>query len=277
MRVASSFVLSLALHAAALAYPVSFSARKHTEIMRVSIHPLEQEPAGGGALIGNGNSQSGSVALKSRAKFFRSRPLSTPFGAHKKRAKDSEPEAIAAKPPTVASESSSALVSARENSGETHSAAISTSSANGGFSFAANTDEIGPGEDGWRSAGAGLGFAGPLGSSSSGAGSGNAQGSSGNASVVIQARYRDTPKPNYPESARREGHEGRVLLRVLVDSHGRSKHVEINSSSGSDVLDKAAAETIRRWRFHPALYGDQPIESWLRIPVEFRLADAKSW
>jgi protein TonB len=42
-------------------------------------------------------------------------------------------------------------------------------------------------------------------------------------------------------------------------------------------LDRAAAEAIKRWRFHPARYGDKAVESWLRIPIEFRLADAKSW
>jgi periplasmic protein TonB len=66
-----------------------------------------------------------------------------------------------------------------------------------------------------------------------------------------------------------------VLLRVLVDDQGRSKQVEINSSSGSDALDRAAAEAIKRWRFHPARYGDQAVESWLRIPIEFTLAEAR--
>jgi protein TonB len=113
-----------------------------------------------------------------------------------------------------------------------------------------------------------------LGSSGTGSGSGNGQGSSENG-ILSQARYRDTPRPDYPESARREGREGRVLLRVLVDDQGRSKQVEINSSSGSAALDGAAAEAISRWRFHPARRGDQPVESWLRIPIEFRLADAK--
>ena len=117
-----------------------------------------------------------------------------------------------------------------------------------------------------------------FGSSGSGCGtSATDQGSSGNGTASTQARYRDTPRPDYPESARREGREGRVLLRVLVDDQGRSKQVEINSSSGSEALDRAAAEAIKRWRFHPARYGDKPVESWLRIPIEFRLADAKSW
>jgi protein TonB len=52
--------------------------------------------------------------------------------------------------------------------------------------------------------------------------------------------------------------------------------VEINSSSGTAVLDRAAAEAIRRWRFHPARHGDRPVESWLRIPIEFRLGDANT-
>jgi protein TonB len=51
--------------------------------------------------------------------------------------------------------------------------------------------------------------------------------------------------------------------------------VEINRSSGSEALDRAAAEAIKRWRFIPARYGDKAVESWIRIPIEFRLADAK--
>ena len=95
--------------------------------------------------------------------------------------------------------------------------------------------------------------------------------------MLIQARYTETPRPVYPESARNEGREGRVLLRVLVDDHGRSKQVEINNSSGSEVLDRAAAEAIKRWRFIPARYGDKAVESWIRIPIDFSLADRKSW
>ena len=65
-----------------------------------------------------------------------------------------------------------------------------------------------------------------------------------------------------------------MLLRVLVDNQGRSKEVEINRSSGSDALDRAAAEAIKRWRFYPARHGDKVVESWLRVPIEFRLDDA---
>ena len=98
-------------------------------------------------------------------------------------------------------------------------------------------------------------------------------GSGGNSATFVQAGYRSTVKPDYPERARREGKEGQVLLRVLVDEAGRSKSIEINRSSGSDTLDHAAAEAIKRWRFSPARFGDKAVESWVKIPIEFRLKD----
>lgn len=94
--------------------------------------------------------------------------------------------------------------------------------------------------------------------------------------TYVQAGYRSTTKPDYPERARKEGKEGRVLLRVLVDEEGRSKVVEVNTSSGSEALDQAALAAIKRWRFLPARYGNKPVESWVKIPIDFRLTDARN-
>jgi protein TonB len=80
-----------------------------------------------------------------------------------------------------------------------------------------------------------------------------------------------SPRPEYPPSARRDGREGRVLLRVLVDEQGKSKTIEVNQSSGSEALDRAAAEAITGWRFSPARRGSTPVESWVKIPVDFQL------
>jgi protein TonB len=87
----------------------------------------------------------------------------------------------------------------------------------------------------------------------------------------LSSGYRSTVKPDYPEAAHGERQRGTSLLRVLVDEAGRSKSVEINRSSGSDTLDRAAAEAIKRWRFSPARFGDKAVESWVKIPIEFRL------
>ena len=109
---------------------------------------------------------------------------------------------------------------------------------------------------------------------SGGEGESGGQGISGAGNVQVSYAY--SPKPEYPDRARREGKEGRVLLRVLVDEGGRSKSVEVNRSSGSEALDRAAAEGIKRWRFSPARYGNKPVESWVKIPIDFRLTDANA-
>ena len=90
----------------------------------------------------------------------------------------------------------------------------------------------------------------------------------------FQARYAYNPKPTYPDAAKREGWQGTVLLRVLINSQGEPATIEINDSSGFEILDQAALTTVRRWRFHPAHQGDQRIASWVKIPIVFRLADA---
>jgi protein TonB len=125
------------------------------------------------------------------------------------------------------------------------------------------------------STGAGAGGSG-LGSAGSGSGIGSGRGSSPSGAITTQARYSDTPKPVYPENARREGREGRVLLRVMIDEQGKTKTAAVNRSSGSDALDQAALDAIKRWRFHPARADDKPVESWVNIPIDFRLTDAKN-
>jgi protein TonB len=266
----SFFVLSLALHAAALAYPVSFGGRDQLEIIQVTILPIEQasvgtgdaDPAGGAAPPASSKPAmraSPTVRLSGQSK-----PTATvapPTATHRRRSSAREPPPLPVEAPAEHRDSSVALALAIANSGLAQDTVSMGSLGQGANGNGTSSKENG---------GTGLG------SSNPGFGNGGGQGIAKNGTVMTQARYRDTPRPDYPESARREGHEGRVLLRVLVDDHGRIKSVEISNSSGSAALDHAAAEAIRRWRFHPARYGDRPVESWLRIPIEFRLTDAKS-
>jgi len=105
-------------------------------------------------------------------------------------------------------------------------------------------------------------------------------GDAGNGSsklIFVQARYAYNPKPDYPERARREGWEGTVLLRVLVDLEGKSKRVELSGSSGFETLDAAAKETVKGWRFYPARYGEERIESWVKVPIVFKLEEGGSF
>lgn len=49
----------------------------------------------------------------------------------------------------------------------------------------------------------------------------------------------------YPSSARLNGSEGKVVLRVILRADGHLADVTVHRSSGHDVLDRAAMETVR--------------------------------
>lgn len=87
----------------------------------------------------------------------------------------------------------------------------------------------------------------------------------------FRAAYLDNPPPPYPPIARRSGEQGRVLLRVLVTPSGSAETVELRTSSGSQRLDHAAVETVKRWRFVPARRGTEPIAAWVLVPIQFTL------
>ncbi len=90
----------------------------------------------------------------------------------------------------------------------------------------------------------------------------------------LDHRFAASFQPPYPESARRAGEEGRVILRVLVGPDGRPSRVEIEQSSGHARLDEAAIRhALRVWRFVPGTRGDVATEMWTKIPVLFRLAE----
>ena len=91
----------------------------------------------------------------------------------------------------------------------------------------------------------------------------------------IPAAYATWAPPDYPERARRKGWQGTTLLRVLVNSRGKSETVEISRSSGFSILDGAAVKAVQRWRFRPAHDGRKTVESWVKVPIVFRLENAK--
>ena len=58
---------------------------------------------------------------------------------------------------------------------------------------------------------------------------------------------------DYPPEARRNGWEGKVVFRALIDVDGRAKSCEIVESSGYPVLDDATCiKVIDSARFEPA-------------------------
>jgi protein TonB len=81
----------------------------------------------------------------------------------------------------------------------------------------------------------------------------------------------DNPAPEYPYIARMRGEAGRVVLRVDVLASGAAGKVRVERSSGYDVLDQAALESVKRWRFLPARRNGRPVAATVRVPIRFAL------
>lgn len=86
-----------------------------------------------------------------------------------------------------------------------------------------------------------------------------------------RANYATNPRPTYPSIARNHGWQGKVALHVQVTVDGLAASVRIERSSGYEVLDEAALEAVKQWRFIPAKQGDKAIASSVVVPLSFTL------
>lgn len=85
--------------------------------------------------------------------------------------------------------------------------------------------------------------------------------------------YLSTRQPPYPEHARLNREEGRVLLRVSVDPGGAVAGLTVLQSSGHPELDQSALDSVKTWRFRPARRGNTAVAATVRIPITFHLQD----
>lgn len=79
-----------------------------------------------------------------------------------------------------------------------------------------------------------------------------------------------TPIP-YPRDAFRARQQGTVVLAVLVGADGVPRTVDIEQSSGSRSLDRAARDAVGRWTFNPGTRNGVATELWARVPISFRI------
>lgn len=90
------------------------------------------------------------------------------------------------------------------------------------------------------------------------------------ASLDYESARKNPPK--VPPQAERAGGSGLVILVVTVGADGIPKKILIERSSGDDLLDSAAAETAKVWKYNPATTKNgNKLSGKVRVPVEFRL------
>ena len=81
----------------------------------------------------------------------------------------------------------------------------------------------------------------------------------------------DAPLPRYPEQARRTRAQGTTVLKVRVLETGRPGEIQVEESAGYQVLDDAARDAVRRWRFAPGREDGKLAALWVLIPIVFQM------
>lgn len=90
--------------------------------------------------------------------------------------------------------------------------------------------------------------------------------------VILDPAYRDPPTPPaYPPRSVMLGQQGLVVVRAAIDPKGNPEEVVVWTSSGFPLLDKAAIDAVKRWRFMPARRGGSTVAAWVQVPVNFKL------
>lgn len=87
------------------------------------------------------------------------------------------------------------------------------------------------------------------------------------------AAYLNNPAPPYPIAARHWHLQGKVVLNVEVVETGQCGQVAVLQSSGYEVLDNAAVQTVKSWTFVPARQGGYAVTKWFKVPIIFSLKD----
>jgi protein TonB len=81
--------------------------------------------------------------------------------------------------------------------------------------------------------------------------------------------------PPYPESARRQGVQGTVVVHVYVNASGSVNNATVTRSSGSPELDQTAVSwVIKHWRYKPAMASGTPVAAETDAQVVFDLSKA---
>lgn len=175
--------------------------------------------------------------------------------------------------PVATEDASAALPTAAIAASAPSAPAPSSSSESGTSTSASSLKESGAGRSQLTAPGAtGAGASGATGAGASGAsGGGGAKGTFG---VPSGAEIRDArelsalpgnPKPTYPLQDKLAGNQGTTVLVGLVKADGGITNVAVEQSSGSKLMDQAAAQAFAKWKFKPGQSG------YVRSPFQFQL------
>jgi TonB family protein len=92
---------------------------------------------------------------------------------------------------------------------------------------------------------------------------------------VTPPRGLKIPEPEFSEYARKNQIQGVVILSVIVDSDGSVKYLKVLRSV-EPTLDANAVESVKQWKFAPAMKDGHPVAVAMNIEISFNLYKKKN-
>ena len=86
---------------------------------------------------------------------------------------------------------------------------------------------------------------------------------------VLTGKAISKPQPAYPPIAKAARASGAVVVQITVDESGRV--VSASAVSGHPLLQQAAVNAVRNWRFSPTMLSGQPVKVTGTVTVNFTL------
>jgi protein TonB len=77
--------------------------------------------------------------------------------------------------------------------------------------------------------------------------------------------------PDYPRSARRQGIQGQVVVRIVVDKDGNPQACAVHSAAPEGYFEEVALQAARQMRFIPGKVRGAPVNTLVTVPFVFRL------
>jgi TonB family protein len=87
---------------------------------------------------------------------------------------------------------------------------------------------------------------------------------------IRQPHVTYAPDPGYSEEGRKTKAHGTVVLSLVVGPDGRPRDIKVVRWLGAG-LDEKAVDTVKEWKFEPAMKGGKPVAVQIMVEINFHL------
>jgi TonB family protein len=79
------------------------------------------------------------------------------------------------------------------------------------------------------------------------------------------------PDPVYPDTAKKDGIEGNIVLKFVVDERGIVYNPEVLEADPNGVFEESALSAITKFKFIPAKRNNVPVKSTVYLPIKYEI------